>query len=78
MWNAYSTVFGSKRSAYTGTQRPPKSQNTNRFLKVRNGCLRHKLYFVEPDRKILEFNAVLNTHFQGFLFPHIAEAVEAL
>jgi len=32
VWNVYNTVFGSKRSVDGGTQRPPKSQNTNRFL----------------------------------------------
>jgi len=29
----YNTVFRWKRSAYGGTQRPPKSQNTNGFLR---------------------------------------------
>jgi len=57
VWNAHNTVFGLKRSAYGGTQRPPKSRNTNRFWD-RNGFLIQKRHFVELDRKIAEFNIV--------------------
>ena len=51
VWNAHNTIFGSKPSAYGGTQRPPKSRNTNRFL-------RNKRHFVEPHPKIPEYNGV--------------------
>jgi len=56
-WNAHNTVFGSKRLAYGGTQQPPKSRNTNCFL-------RQKRHFVEPDRKIPEFNSILKVKFR--------------
>jgi len=31
--NAHNTVFGSNSAAYDGTQRPPKSRNTNRVVR---------------------------------------------
>ena len=58
VWNAQNTVFGSKRSAWYVAHSGHLNLETQTTFWDGNVFLRQRRHFMEPDRKIPEFNGV--------------------
>jgi len=56
--NAHNTVFGSKRSRLLVAHRGHLKLEIQTAFWHKNGFLKQRRYFVEPDRKFLEINGV--------------------